>query len=148
MTTRAIVSLGSNIEPRATRLAAAVAELAELPRTRLAKLSGVYDTEPVGVPEAYREMRFLNQIAVVDTELGLEEFFRGLQRIEKDLGRERGPERNAPRTIDLDLIAFGDEVAESEELTVPHPRAREREFVTTPLEEVMPGYKWPAKKGE
>ena len=126
-TTLAVVSLGSNIEPRAQRLADALAALAAIPRTRVVKASSVRETEPVDVPEEFRCQRFLNQVVVCETAQG----------------RVRGPVRNVPRTIDLDLIAFGDLVLDEPELTLPHPRARERAFVMEPLAEVLPGFVFP-----
>ena len=124
---QAVVSLGTNIEPRAQRLADALAALAALPQTHLVKVSSVRETEPVDVPAAFRDQRFLNQIAVCETAHG----------------RVRGPVRNMPRTIDLDLIAVGDLVLDEADLTLPHPRARQRAFVLEPLAEVLPGFRWP-----
>lgn len=141
--TCAIVALGSNIEPRAERLAAARAALAALPHTRLVKASSVRETDPVDVPDEFRARRFLNQVAVCETALEARDFLHRLQAIEAAQGRVRGPVRNAPRTIDLDLIAFGDLVLDDPELTLPHPRARRRAFVLEPLAEVLPGFRWP-----
>ena len=140
-TTIAVVSLGSNIEPRAQRLADAIAALAAIPRTRVVNASSVRETEPVDVPEEFRGQRFLNQIAVCETELEAHDFLRRLQAIETAQGRVRGPVRNVPRTIDI--IAFGDLVLDEPELTLPHPRARERAFVMEPLAEVLPGFVFP-----
>ena len=141
--TQAVVSLGSNIEPRAQRLADARAALAALPQTRLVKASSVHETEPVDVPEEFRGQRFLNQVVVCETALEAHDFLHRLQAIETAQGRVRGPVRNVPRTIDLDLIVFGDLVLDEPELTLPHPRARERAFVLEPLAEVLPGFRWP-----
>jgi 2-amino-4-hydroxy-6-hydroxymethyldihydropteridine diphosphokinase len=141
--TQAVVSLGSNIEPRAQRLADALAALAALPETHVVKASSVRETEPVDVPAEFRSQRFLNQIAVCATALEAHEFLHRLQAIEAAQGRVRGPVRNVPRTIDLDLIAFGDLVLDEPELTLPHPRARQRAFVLEPLSEVLPGFRWP-----
>ena len=140
---QAVVSLGTNIEPRAQRLADALAALAALPQTPLVKVSSVRETEPVDVPAAFRDQRFLNQIAVCETALEAHDFLRRLQSIETALGRVRGPVRNVPRTIDLDVIVFGDLVLDEPELTLPHPRARQRAFVLEPLAEVLPGFRWP-----
>ena len=78
-----------------------------------------------------------------ETALEAHDFLRRLQAIETAQGRVRGPVRNVPRTIDLDLIAFGDLVLDEPELTLPHPRARQRAFVLEPLAEVLPGFRWP-----
>lgn len=133
--TRAIVSLGSNIAPRDGFLARARAALAALPGTRLVASSSVLETEPVDVPAAFAAQRFLNQAVVCETDLAAADFARCLHAIEDDLGRVRTV-RNGPRTIDLDLIDFGGQVVETPDLTLPHPRARQRDFVMRPLAEL------------
>lgn len=141
--TQAVVSLGTNIEPRERRLADARAAIAAIPGTRLVKASTIRETEPVDVPEEFRDKRFLNQIVVCETTLEAHDFLRKMQSIETAQGRVRGSVRNVPRTIDLDMIAFGGLVLNEPELTLPHPRARERAFVLEPLAEVLPGFRWP-----
>ena len=140
---QAVVSLGTNIEPRERRLDDARTALAALPETRLVKSSSVRETEPVDVPDQFRSQKFLNQIVVCKTALEAHDFLHRLQAIEAAMGRVRGPVRNVPRTIDLDIIAFGHLVLDEPELTLPHPRARERTFVLEPLAEVLPGFRWP-----
>lgn len=132
---RAIVSLGSNIEPRAEYLKMAIAALAALPETHLERESSVIETEPVDVPTAFVRLKFLNQVAIFETTLDPFEFSRRMHAIEDDLGRVRTV-RNGPRTIDIDLIDFGGMVIDTPELTLPHPRAGEREFVLKPLAEL------------
>ena len=132
---KAIVSLGSNIEPRARYLGRALSALSALPGTRLTKASSIVETEPVGVPSEFAAKKFLNQVAVFETDLGPQEFARRMQAIEDELGRIRTV-RNGPRTIDIDLIDFGGIRMESPELTLPHPRAAERDFVLKPLAEL------------
>lgn len=129
---RAIVSLGSNLEPRADFLAEALRRLGELPETRLVASSAPEETEPVDVPPQFAQLKFLNQVAVFETALGPEDFARRMHAVEDELGRVRTV-RNGPRTIDLDLIDFGGIRLETEELTLPHPRARSRGFVMRPL---------------
>ena len=131
----AIVALGSNLEPRADYLRRALAELSELPRTRLAKASSVIETDPVDVPSEFAALKFLNQVAVFETELEPLEFSRRMHKIEDDLGRTRTV-RNGPRTIDIDLIDFNGLVIDTPELVLPHPRARLRDFVLRPLAEL------------
>lgn len=133
---QASVSLGSNIEPRREYLEKALARLGALEGTRLVAASPVMETEPVGVPEEFANLRFLNQVAVFETTLGPYEFSRAMHAIEDDLGRVRGPVRNTPRTIDIDLVDFGGLVSDDPELTLPHPRWFERDFVRVPLEEL------------
>ena len=133
--TRVLVSLGSNIEPRAAYLARARAALAELPQTRFVRASSIIETEPVEVPSEFAAQKFLNQMAVLETELSPQEFSARMHAIEDELGRVRTV-RNGPRTIDLDLIDFGGIRLNDPELTLPHPRARERAFVMLPLAEL------------
>ena len=132
---RAIVSLGSNIEPRADYLKRAVAALSSLPETRFVKVSSVIETEPVDVPEEFAALKFLNQVAVFETALDPFEFSRRMHAIEDGLGRVRTV-RNGPRTIDIDLIDFGGQIINTPELTLPHPRAHLRDFVQEPLREL------------
>lgn len=132
----AYVALGSNIEPRREYLEQALARLGALEGTRLVAASPVEETQPVGVPEEFKAQMFLNQVAVFETALGPYEFSRAMHAIEDDLGRVRGPVRNTPRTIDVDLIDFGGMVSDDPELTLPHPRWLERDFVRIPVEEL------------
>ena len=132
---RAIVSLGSNLEPRADYLKRAVAALSALPETQFVKASSVIETEPVGVPPEFAALKFLNQVAVFETALDPFDFSRRMHAIEDDLGRVRTV-RNGPRTIDIDLVDFGGLIISTPELTLPHPRAGERAFVTEPLREL------------
>ena len=134
---QAVVSLGSNIEPRADYLARALAALAALPGTRLERASEPEETEPVGVPPEYAHLRFLNQLAIFETELEVHEFSRRMHAIEDALGRKRTV-RNGPRTIDLDLVDFGGRVLDEPDLVLPHPRARERAFVMDPWRRLCP----------
>ena len=132
---RAVVSLGSNIEPRADYLRRAVEALSRMPSTRLVAESSVIETEPVDVPSGFESMKFLNMAAVFETELDAHEFSRRMHEVEDDLGRVRTV-RNGPRTIDVDLVDFGGIVLDEPGLTLPHPRAKERSFVTIPLAEL------------
>ena len=133
--TRAAVSLGSNLGDRAANLVAALAALAAFPSTRLVAASSVVETEPVDVPPEFAQMKFLNQAALFDTELSPEDFSRRMHAVEDALGRVRAV-RNGPRTIDIDLIDFGGIVRGDPDLTLPHPRAKERDFVLRPLAEL------------
>lgn len=135
MTTRAIVSLGSNLGNREENLAKALSALSAMPGTELERASSVIETEPVDVPEEFSGLKFLNQAAVFLTSLSAEEFSRRMHAIEDDMGRVRTV-RNGPRTIDIDLIDFGGLVMDTPELTLPHPRAAERDFVCRPLAEL------------
>ena len=132
---RAIVSLGSNVEPRGEFLSRALAALAALPETRLARTSSVIETEPVDVPPEFAALKFLNQVAVFETALEVHDFSRRMHLVEDALGRVRTV-RNGPRTIDLDLVDFGGLRLDEPGLTLPHPRAHLRDFVLKPLAEL------------
>jgi len=127
------IALGSNLGLREGHLDFADARLISL--LEHPRFSPRYDTAPVGTPEP--QPRFLNAAAVGTTRLDPFELLKALQAIEAARGRER-PYRNAPRTLDLDLILFGDLVHHAPELTVPHPRFRERSFVLQPLADIAP----------
>ena len=132
---RVLVSLGSNIEPRTEYLKRAIAALSSLPETRFVKASSVIETEPVDVPSEFAALKFLNQVVVFETALDPFEFSRRMHAIEDALGRVRTV-RNGPRTIDIDLIAFGGQIVNTPELILPHPRAHLRSFVQEPLREL------------
>ena len=132
---RAVVSLGSNIGDRAAHLKRAVELLSVLPETKFVKASGIIETEPVDVPEEFSGMKFLNQAAVFETDLSPREFSDRMHAIEEDMGRVRLV-RNGPRTIDIDLIDFGGVEMNDPDLILPHPRAKERDFVLVPLAEL------------
>jgi 2-amino-4-hydroxy-6-hydroxymethyldihydropteridine diphosphokinase len=132
---RAVVSLGSNIEPRAEFLARALDALGALPSTRLVQASSVMETVPVDVPREFAGLLFLNQAAVFDTGLEVRDFARRMHAVEDGLGRTRTV-RNGPRTIDIDLVDFDGMVLDEPDLTLPHPRAAERDFVVHPLAEL------------
>ena len=126
------IALGSNLGDRASHLDFAVARLAGF-ITSL-RVSRWHETEPVDVGP---QPPFLNGAAVGETTLAAREVVDALLAIERERGRER-PFAGAPRTLDLDLVLFGDQVLSEPGLTVPHPRFRERRFVLEPLGEVAP----------
>ena len=130
-----IVSLGSNVEPRRDFLEKALTSLAAFPETRLVRASAVIETEPVDVPDEFAAQKFLNQAAVFETMLGPLDFSRRMHAVEDELGRVRTV-RNGPRTIDIDLVDFGGIRMSTPELTLPHPRAAQRDFVLKPLAEL------------
>jgi 2-amino-4-hydroxy-6-hydroxymethyldihydropteridine diphosphokinase len=132
--TIAYIGLGSNLEDPENQVRQAFAELDRLPHTRLVRKSSLYRTAPVG-HEAQPD--FINAVAQLETGLPAERLLAELQAIEKHHGRERGF-KNAPRTLDLDLLLFGDAKLGSPRLTVPHPRMHERAFVLQPLLEIAP----------
>jgi len=134
---RAFIGLGSNLGDREAALAAALEKMAALPSTRVGRVSSIIETEPVGGPQGAGS--FLNAVAVLETGLGPRELLAGLMQIEHALGRDReGQARNAPRTLDLDLLLYGDAVIDEPGLQVPHPRMCERHFVLWPLLQIEP----------
>lgn len=130
--TRAWVGVGSNEGDRLGYVKRGLGLLSEGPGVELVVLSSLYDTAPFGVVD---QARFLNLVAGFDTELRPEEFLGRLFAAEDRCGRIRR-EPWGPRTLDLDLLLFGDVVVDSEDLKVPHPGIAERAFVLVPLAEV------------
>jgi len=131
---RAYIGLGSNMGEREKYLARAVDALGATPGVEVVKVSSFYETEPVGYTD---QPMFVNAAVAVDTTLSPVELLRETQRIENALGRVRSI-RWGPRTIDIDILLYGDEVVNTKELTVPHPLMHERGFVLAPLAEVAP----------
>jgi len=139
--TVAYVGLGANIgEPR-RQLQEALRELDALPETRVTATSGFYRSAPVGYLD---QPEFLNAVAELDTGLAPLPLLENLENIEKHHGRERSF-ANAPRTLDLDLLLYGDSALDSPRLTLPHPRMHERAFVLLPLLELDPEISVPGK---
>ncbi|MGI9155264.1 MAG: 2-amino-4-hydroxy-6-hydroxymethyldihydropteridine diphosphokinase [Marmoricola sp.] len=132
---RAVVSLGSNLGDRRSNLQGAVDTLRDTPDVWVTDVSPVYETRPVDSPEDAED--FLNAVVLFDTTLSVHTLLDRAMAIESAYGRERG-ERNAPRTLDVDLIVVGDRRADEETLTLPHPRAHERAFVLAPWSDVEP----------
>ena len=136
--TRVAIAIGSNLGDRQAHIAFARGRLAAV-LTEL-QVSGNYETDPVGGPEG--QGRFLNAAAAGTTALAPRELLAFLLAVERERGRTR-PFPLAPRTLDLDLILFGDLVMDGPELSIPHPRFRERAFVLGPLAEVAPDLRDP-----
>jgi 2-amino-4-hydroxy-6-hydroxymethyldihydropteridine diphosphokinase len=134
--TVAYVGLGSNLGDREGTIRAAVAEL-----PGLVSVSTLRETDPVGITD---QPRFLNGVAALETELAPRELLDVLLTVERRLGRERG-QRWGPRTIDLDLLLYGNEVIDETGLTIPHPRLHERRFVLEPLAELSPALVVPGR---
>lgn len=138
---QAAVALGSNLGDRARFIAAALAALDRVPGVEVLRASRVVETAPVRVGEAAPGGAYLNAAAVVSTTLTPRALLDALHAVEADLGRDRATmAHGAPRTIDLDLLLYGDERHTDEAgLVVPHPDMHRREFVLRPLAEVAPG---------
>ncbi len=131
---KAFIGLGSNLGERENMIRQALEALSLLPDTDLVRASSLYDTEPVGDVD---QPNFLNAVAQVETDLPAQQLLWNLQLIEKRLGRER-TRRWGPRVIDLDLLLYGDEIIEEDNLRVPHPELTRRAFVLVPLVELEP----------
>lgn len=135
--TRAAIALGSNLGDRRRHLDLAVEELRRSPEVRVLAVSSWIERDSVGGPEG--APAYLNGALLLETELGGRELLEALLAIERRHGRRRRPGiRDEPRTLDLDLLLFGDRRIEEPDLRVPHPRLEEREFVLAPLSEIAP----------
>jgi 2-amino-4-hydroxy-6-hydroxymethyldihydropteridine diphosphokinase len=136
----AYVGLGANLGDPAQAVRAAIARIAQLPDTAVTRQSSLYRTAPVdaGGPD------YVNAVVEISTRLAAPDLLALLQRLELGGGRER-PYRNAPRTLDLDLLFFGSGRIDSARLQVPHPRLDERAFVLVPLAEIAPHLVSPAQ---
>lgn len=133
----AFLGLGGNVGDALETLTSAVFALDETSGIAVEDVSGVYETAPVGGVE---QEPFLNAVVRIRTTLGPHELLRETQLTEAAYGRDRTrEERWGPRTLDIDLLLYGDERIESDDLVVPHPRLHERGFVLVPLLEVFPG---------
>ena len=141
MKTQAFIGLGANLGDPQAQVRAAIASLGALPRTRLIAWSSLYRSAPVGVGP---QPDFVNAVAKVETALPARELLEELLTAEARAGRER-PSPGAPRTLDLDLLLYGDRIIEEPGLVVPHPRMHERAFVLLPLAEIDPEAVVPAK---
>jgi 2-amino-4-hydroxy-6-hydroxymethyldihydropteridine diphosphokinase len=140
--TRVFLALGSNIGKRQAALRAALERLKGIPGTHVTAIASFRETKPVDCePTAGK---FINSVAELTTDLGAAELYAHLSRIERELGRDRSQQvRHSSRTIDLDLLLFGDEVVMSPELVIPHPRMHLRLFVLEPLVEIAPDVRHP-----
>lgn len=142
MGVRAFVALGANLVDPQAQVRAAAAALNDLPGCRLVTLSSLYRTAPVGVTGEQPD--YINAVAAVDTTLPPEELLQALLALEQRFGRERHTHL-APRTLDLDLLLYGDTVLDTPSLQLPHPRLHLRAFVLVPLAELAPALDLPGR---
>lgn len=139
---RAYVGIGANLGQREATIERALELLAAEAGITVLRRSSLRETEPWGpVPQP----RYINCAALLETELEPEALLAAFLRIERELGRVRGGDRYGPRTIDLDLLLYGDQTVSLPGLEVPHPRIRERAFVLEPLHELDPFLVVPAQ---
>jgi 2-amino-4-hydroxy-6-hydroxymethyldihydropteridine diphosphokinase len=132
--TRAFVGVGANLGDPVARVREAIAALAGLPQTRLVASSSLYRTAPLGYTA---QDDFVNAACLLETDLAPRALLDRLRAIEAAAGRER-PFKDAPRTLDLDLLLYGDETIAEPGLAVPHPRLHERAFALAPVVELDP----------
>lgn len=138
----AFIGLGSNLDGPEQRVAQALQSLAQLPQTQLVRHSRLYRTVPWGRSE---QPDFINAVAEVATTLAPRALLDTLLALERGQGRQRDGSRWGPRTLDMDLLAFGTVQLDEPGLTLPHPRLAERAFVLLPLAEIAPGWVIPGK---
>lgn len=132
--TLALISIGSNLGDREAHVQFAMTEIAKLPDTEVVGAASVVENDPIGGPP---QRQFLNTAMLVSTTLEPRELLRALSGLERQRGRERTV-KDGPRTLDLDLILFGATICESPDLTLPHPRFRDRKFVLGPSAAIAP----------
>ncbi|WP_445262524.1 2-amino-4-hydroxy-6-hydroxymethyldihydropteridine diphosphokinase [Pseudomonas sp. EA_105y_Pfl2_R69] len=135
MMERVYIGLGSNLADPLEQLRSALAALAALPQTSLTAQSSFYISDPLGPAD---QPRYVNAVAALDTELPPLELLDALQAIEQEQGRMRKAERWGPRTLDLDILLFGERQLDEPRLTVPHYHMHARAFVLYPLAEIAP----------
>jgi 2-amino-4-hydroxy-6-hydroxymethyldihydropteridine diphosphokinase len=133
---RTVIAMGSNLGDRLDYLQGGLDGLFDTPRIRFLAVSPVYQTAPVGGPE--QQADYLNAVVIAETTMPAQAVLERCHGLEAAFGRVRG-ELWGPRTLDLDLIIYGDEVSNSPGLTLPHPRAHERAFVLAPWHDADPG---------
>jgi 2-amino-4-hydroxy-6-hydroxymethyldihydropteridine diphosphokinase len=136
------LSLGSNLGDRAANLRGAIGRLAEI--GEITAVSSFYETEPVEVKS--QQPWFLNCAVALETELMPKQLLSRALAIEQSMGRRR-TEAKGPRTIDIDIIFFGNAVVDTPELSIPHPAMQQRRFVLVPLAEIAPEVRHPLLKG-
>jgi len=137
---RVYIALGSNLAQPVDQVNCALEALAHLPRTKLVVCSSFYRSKPLG-PQ--NQPDFLNAVVALDTQLPAEELLDCTQAIEQNQGRVRKAERWGPRTLDLDLLFYGDSIINNERLIVPHYDMKNREFMLYPLAEIAPEWVFP-----
>jgi 2-amino-4-hydroxy-6-hydroxymethyldihydropteridine diphosphokinase len=138
---RAVLSIGSNLGDRLGTLQGCVQAIGRLPETDVLAVSPVYETAPVGGPI---QPDYLNAVLIVATVLTPHDLLAATQRIEADFGRVRA-ERFGPRTLDIDIIGYDEQISDDPVLTLPHPRAHERAFVLVPWHEIDPTASLPGR---
>jgi 2-amino-4-hydroxy-6-hydroxymethyldihydropteridine diphosphokinase len=138
---RVVLSVGSNLGDRLGTLQGCVQAIGDLPETDVLAVSPVYETAPVGGPA---QPGYLNAVLVIETGLAPRDLLAATQRIEADFSRVRA-ERFGPRTLDIDIIGYDEQISDDPVLTLPHPRAHERAFVLAPWHDLDPTASLPGR---
>ncbi len=137
--TKVYLSTGSNIGDRLAYLQRAVKMLEAYPGISVSQVSAVYETAPWGYPN---QALFLNQIVEIETQISPADLLSAIKKIEKEIGRTPSF-KYGPRVIDMDILFYGDQIIEQENLTIPHPHLSERAFVLVPLADLIPDFVHP-----
>ncbi|MCY1179151.1 2-amino-4-hydroxy-6-hydroxymethyldihydropteridine pyrophosphokinase [compost metagenome] len=140
MSERVYIGLGSNLAEPRQQLENALAALGDIAQTRLTGVSHLYTSDPLGPPD---QPRYVNAVAALDTELEPLALLDALQKIELEQGRVRKDERWGPRTLDLDILLFGERLIDEPRLRVPHYHMQARAFVLYPLADLAPDLRLP-----
>ena len=140
---KAWIGVGANLEDPVSAVSRALEELNSIQQGRLTARSSLYCTAPIGA-NSEGQPDYINAVAEISTTLTPQALLEALFEIERQFGRTRSY-RNAPRTLDLDLLMYGDQIIEGPGLHVPHPRMHERAFVLAPLAEIAPTLRIPGK---
>jgi 2-amino-4-hydroxy-6-hydroxymethyldihydropteridine diphosphokinase len=138
---RAYLGLGSNLGHLQENLKQAIAALARVGEVR--RVSGFYETEPLGVQD---QPRFLNAVVLLETSLDPRSLLKELKKIEREQGRSAGGPHWGPRVLDLDILSFDDLILAEQDLTIPHSEMERRRFVLEPLSEIAPGWVHPVSQ--
>ena len=139
------IGIGANLGNARVAVVSAIDALADMPQTQLQAQSRLYTSAPMG--ENATGDHYVNAVVQLSTALSAHDLLNELQRIERAFGRERSV-RNAPRTLDLDVLLYGDACIEDEVLSIPHPRMHERAFVLRPLFDIAPELSWHNAHGQ
>ncbi|MBN3038954.1 MAG: 2-amino-4-hydroxy-6-hydroxymethyldihydropteridine diphosphokinase [Candidatus Omnitrophica bacterium] len=135
--TTCFIGLGSNLGDRKKNIAHAVEHLKQDPKITITKVSSAIETDAIGGPP---QPKFFNAVIKIDTSYSARRLLEILQSIERKLGRQSPHQKNHPRTIDLDILLYGNLTIAENDLEIPHPRMWERKFVTVPLKEIAPEF--------
>ena len=135
MRNRVFIGIGSNEGDRLAHISQAIRALSAVDGVHVVQMATIIESEPVGGPP---QGPYLNTVVALDTGLAPRDLLSALKAIEQQLGRQPAGERWGPRPIDLDVLLYEDQIIESPELTIPHPRMHERQFVLEPLVQIAP----------